>query len=450
MSAEVARLGPASGLGSGSAAEPNCLASGSDFTSDGRMSGVKPDPQRDMSGVKPDPQRDMSGVKPDPQERMAGVKREVLARVLICCGGTGGHLTPGIALAEELLARGYRPTLLISEKRVDGQLAAKYPHFEFLRLPGAPLAWHPAKLLRFFNQQLRGLVFAWRQVGRARPAAVVGFGGFTSAAMIVVGAARGVPVALHEANRVPGRAIRWLAPLARRVYVPAGVALGAARRGAKHELGLPVRREIRAVARADACAAFGFDPTLPVVTVLGGSQGATALNQWAQREAARLAGRGIQLCCVTGGQGEAEVQSHAGSNDRAVRALYLPFCDRMAVLLSATSLAVSRAGAGTIAELVRCRTPSILVPYPHAVDNHQAANAARLHEQEGAWVLPQHEVANRLTAEVLERVQNEELLERTRANLARLDEVDAAAAMADDVLTMAGLPRTAMHGEERA
>jgi UDP-N-acetylglucosamine--N-acetylmuramyl-(pentapeptide) pyrophosphoryl-undecaprenol N-acetylglucosamine transferase len=152
-----------------------------------------------------------------------------MSRFLISCGGTGGHLAPGIALAEELQRRGHAVRLLISRKQVDARLAEKYPQLEFEAVASAGLEGGVAGVIRFALGQMRALVTSWRRVRRERPVAVIGFGGFTSVGPAVAAWLLGVPVVLHEANRVPGRAVRVLGRIARRVYLPPGVALAAAR-----------------------------------------------------------------------------------------------------------------------------------------------------------------------------------------------------------------------------
>ena len=290
-------------------------------------------------------------------------------RFLIACGGTGGHLSPGIALAEGLVARGNRVTLLISHKKVDARLVEKYPHFTFLRIPGAPFSWKPAGLVRFLWQQLKGLSFGISLVRRERPHAIIGFGGFTTASIILAGFLHRVPVALHEANHVPGRAIRRLSKLARRVYLPPGDTLPGLKPGKLLSLGLPVRREIARESTSAARAVFDLDSSQPVLVVLGGSQGATALNDWARTHAAAFAAEGIQTYCVTGlGKSEGEVTEYLRRDGGTAKVIFSPFCDRMGTLMSAADLVVSRAGAGTLAELARCGTPSILIPFPHAAD----------------------------------------------------------------------------------
>lgn len=344
-------------------------------------------------------------------------------RVFISCGGTGGHLAPGIALGEALRARGLAVTLLISHKQVDARLIAKYSDFTVEKIPAAPFALSPARLLRCLVSQWRGFVMAWRLISRDRPVLLVGFGGFTTAAAIVVGALRGVPVVLHEANHVPGRAIRWLAPLARRLYLPPGVAAPGRRERITRSVGLPVRAEIRRRPREAARRALGLRPEGRVLVVLGGSQGAGSLNAWARAQAERLAEQGVQLYCVTGAAAES---SPTGAG------IFTLFCDRMADLFSAADLVVSRAGAGTLAELTRCTTPAVLVPYPHAADDHQAANAAWWVAQGGGVVVPETR-REELTTTVDALLADADRLATMRVSLGRLDRNDALASIMTDL-----------------
>ncbi len=352
---------------------------------------------------------------------------------LISCGGTGGHLSPGIALAEGLRTRGHRIALFISHKIIDTRLVAKYPDLTYVRIPGAPFGLHPATLFRFLWHQSHAFFFSVRQVRTLRPAGIVGFGGFTTASLMVAGALAGIPVALHEANRIPGRAIRLLGRLARRVYLPPGIVLPQARAGAVRPAGLPVRREIGRRGRAEACAALGLDPQHKVLAVLGGSQGASALNDWARRQAGALAQAGVQLYCVTGpGKGDDGAKTLPGPDGVPVKAVFIPFSDQMAEVLSAADLVLSRAGAGTIAELIRCGTPAVLVPYPQAADNHQAANAAWFASEGGGEVVAQADVAG-LDRVVPALLNNSVRLNACRERLAQLDRADTLQFMLDDL-----------------
>ncbi len=356
-----------------------------------------------------------------------------MSRFLLSCGGTGGHLSPGVALAEGLRARGHEVALLISRKKVDARLIEKYPQLHFRPMPGRGFSWHPLLFLRFLASQLAALWFCRRLVREFRPDVIVGFGGFTSVPAAIAGRLARVPVTLHESNRVPGLAIRALGRFAARVYLPLGLRLTGVGAAATRHVGLPVRREMVRLPAAAAREALGLDPNQRVLSILGGSQGAAVLNAWARDHLDALAAAGIQVCCVTGlGKGGAETLERRTSTGEPVRAVFLPFCDRMAELLSASDLVVSRAGAGTLAELVRCETPAILIPYPHAAADHQRANG-RFFERQGGGIVVEQTALSGLEAEVLELLGNDWLLRKFRGNLRRIDRANSLELMVQDL-----------------
>ena len=358
---------------------------------------------------------------------------------VISCGGTGGHLAPGIALAEGLTDRGHRVTLLISQKKVDARLVEKYPQFTFLRVPGIVFGWSPVKLVKFLISQAKGFLFCLRLINSEKPDGVIAFGGFTSAGVALAGWLRRVPVALHESNRVPGLAVRVLSGLASRVYLPTGVKLNGVRARRIRYVGMPVRREINPLPRAEACQKLGLSPSHCVLVVFGGSQGSGPLNDWVQAHLRILAAEGIQVYCVTGpDKGAASVVENPTTAGGTVKSVFVPFCDDVATLLSAADLVVSRAGAGTIAELIRCATPAILVPYPHAADDHQRANAEFFERQGGGFVVDQSRL-DRMQNEVLDTIFNDWLLRRFRANLERMDRENPLHLMLSDLEELARL-----------
>lgn len=360
-----------------------------------------------------------------------------MSRFLISCGGTGGHVSPGISLAEGLVARGHDATLLISMKKVDSRLVEKYPDLRFERMPGSGFSWHPARLARFASSQAAALAYCLRSVRAERPDVVVGFGGFTSAPSVIAARMLGIPVALHEANRIPGLAIRTFGRFAERVYLPLGVRISGVRAAATRHAGLPVRGEIARVPAAAAREALGLDPKQKVLVILGGSQGASSLNSWARARLETLAAEAIQVVCVTGlGKGAPETIVLSSSSGAPVRAIFMPFCDRVGELLSAADVVVTRAGAGTIAELIRCEIPAILVPYPHAASDHQRANAAFFERQGGGLVVEEAALGS-LHSEVLDLIFNDWLLRQFRGNLRRMDRANSLDLMLADLEEMA-------------
>ena len=365
-----------------------------------------------------------------------------MSRFIIACGGTGGHLSPGIALAEALVARGHGVTLFISHKKVDTRLVEKYPHLAAERVASAPFGVRPDMFARFAIKQSEGLLYSWRFLKANRPDAIIGFGGFTNAGVVVAGRLQGIPVALHEANRVPGKAVRRLSGLTARLYLPPGVRMPGIRGVLVRHTGLPVRNEITRMPRDVARAELGIDPTQKLLVVMGGSQGASNLNQWTEQNLAAFALEGIQLYCVTGmGKGNTMGRREVrGKNGQIVHAWFEAFSDRVGVLLSAADLVLSRAGAGTIAELVRCETPAILIPYPHAADNHQWANASYFEQQGGGVVVPEESLAS-LKQEVMDVIFNDWLLNKFRGNLRRMSQENSIDIIVHDLEDLAsGIP----------
>jgi len=348
-----------------------------------------------------------------------------MSRFLISCGGTGGHLSPGISLAEGLAARGHDAVLLVSRKKVDARLLAKYPQLRFERMPGTGFSLHPVKFVQCVVSQTRAFFFCLRLLRMLRPDGIVGFGGFTSAPVVIAGRVTGIPTALHEANRVPGLAVRALGRFARRVYLPPGIRIPGVRAAATRHVGLPVRREMARQPQTAARAALGLDPGHKLLVVLGGSQGAAPLNDWVRSQLEFFAHAGIQVYCVTGldkgSDGPVEVKTNTGAS---LPAHFVSFSDRIGELLSAADLVVSRAGAGTLAELIRCETPAILVPYPHAADDHQRANAAFFERQGGGIVVAQARLGQ-MRDEVVDIIFNDWLLRKFRGNLQRMDRANS-------------------------
>lgn len=358
-------------------------------------------------------------------------------KFLIACGGTGGHLAPGIALAEALQARGHTTTLFISEKKVDARLCGQYPKLTAIPVPGAPLGWRPAAFFRFVWYQGKGLRFSLNFARKFRPDAIVGFGGFTNTGIVIAGRSLDVPVALHEANRIPGRAIRLLSRLAARLYLPPGVRLPGRLGLLVRHTGLPVRAEVKRIPRAEARAILGVDPLQKLLVIIGGSQGSGPLNRWVEANLEALAREGVQMWCVTGlGKHEAQVRELRTKTGATVRAWFEPFTDRVGALFSAADLVVSRAGAGTLAELVRCETPAILIPYPFAANDHQRANALHFEQQGGGVVIGETAIGT-LKQEVADVLFNDSLINKFRNNLRRMSEENTIETMVHDLEELA-------------
>ncbi len=360
-----------------------------------------------------------------------------MSKFVITCGGTGGHLSPGIAIAEQLIQKGHRCWLVISKKQVDSRLIRNYQHFNFIRAPGAGFSLRPILFFKFIIEQFRLLIFSFRFLRSVRPDAIIAFGGYMTTGYAFSGFILGCPIAFHEANRKPGKAIRFLRGLADRLYLPEGVIVTGLPPHAIKNYGLPLRQEIKPMPKETARQRLGLDIEGKLLVVIGGSQGAQVLNEWVMDRSESLAAEGINIYCVTGlGKGVQSVSEYPLPNGRIIKTFYTPFTDCMGTVLSSADLVISRAGAGSIAELEHCGAPSILVPYPFAADDHQLANARFLEQRGGCIVLEQSRLSI-LQEEVLELIYNDWMLTQIRQNLERIERGTCAQKIAQDLENLA-------------
>lgn len=357
-----------------------------------------------------------------------------MRNIVIACGGTGGHLTPGIALAQNLEEKGYPSWLFISQKAVDSRLSRKYPKLSFEPMPGAPLIKSPLGLVRFVYGFIFSFIRSYRFFGRVGADALVGFGGFSSFGPAMAARARGIPVFIHEANRAVGKAVRFLAKRSDRLYLPEGVLLDGISPEVIRNIGYPLRKEFRRIPKERARKQLGISLHDRLLVVLGGSQGAVALNRWVKGNLEYLAAEGISTYCLTGMNNESSgVVQLEGLGGQIVTNRFVSFTDEMNTVLSAADLVISRAGAGAIAEIVRCRIPSILIPYPFAADNHQFLNGEFLELKGGAILCPEDKMSENLLDEVREVMFNEDFRTILRRNLFALDSGDIASRISDDI-----------------
>ena len=357
-----------------------------------------------------------------------------MSKFLIACGGTGGHLAPGIAIAELLHADGHDCVLLASEKEIDSVLLKKYRHLKFYRIPGRAFSGGiKAKMVSAYS-----LISSYRVASRLlreqKGDLVLLFGGFLSVGLGFAAQDACLPIALHESNCIPGRATRLLRHFATRVYLPDDVELAGVSPFKRRYYGYPIRKEMHHVLKAKAYEHLQIEVQNKLLVVIGGSQGAEALNQWVVENFEELAEAGISVYCVTGLDRKVseKVLRHENRNREIIEATFIQFSSQMGNVLSAADLVVSRAGAGSIAEIIRCRAPSILIPYPYAAAGHQHANALA-HEKQGAGKVLLEENLDRLAAEVKELLFNDRLLNKFKSNMERLDCLDSGQLIARDL-----------------
>jgi UDP-N-acetylglucosamine--N-acetylmuramyl-(pentapeptide) pyrophosphoryl-undecaprenol N-acetylglucosamine transferase len=345
------------------------------------------------------------------------------APVLIMAGGTGGHIFPGLAVAAALRARGVPVLWLGAEGGLETRLVPQHG----LTLTALPVRGLRGKGLRSLLgaplMLLRALFAALRAMRQARPRCAISLGGYAAGPGGLAAWLLGVPLLVHEQNRVPGMTNRWLARLARRVLCGFPDAFPPSPK--LEVVGNPVRAEIAAL---DAPAArLGGRAGALRLLVLGGSQGARALNR-ALPEALSTRPGVWQVRHQCGERFAAEAREAYA--DAGVDAVILPFIADMAEAYGWADLVVCRAGALTIAELAAAGVGALLVPFPFAVDDHQTLNAGFLVEAGAAELLAEgSDLGARLGAALDRLAQREALLrlaERARG-LARIDAAERVA-----------------------
>lgn len=321
--------------------------------------------------------------------------------VLIAGGGTGGHLMPALAIAEQLRKSdpGRRIVLVGAVRGVEATLLPRRD-FPFHLLPAEPLyrqQWW--KNLRWPFLVFRLIREVDRLLDRERPGVVVGTGGYASGPLVWRAAKRGIPTAIQEQNAYPGLATRWLSRSVREIWL----GVPEARRLLKPGPGSTVLETGNPILppdpsrRPDALRRLGLDPSRRVVLVTGGSQGALAVNEAVAGWLDSGAGSGIQVLWTTGRGTYDRFQSRQARPAVQV----FDFLDPMADAYAVADLAISRAGMMTVAELAAWGIPSILIPLPTAAADHQTPNAEAMAKAGAAVHLPQSELSGSRLGELV-------------------------------------------------
>jgi UDP-N-acetylglucosamine--N-acetylmuramyl-(pentapeptide) pyrophosphoryl-undecaprenol N-acetylglucosamine transferase len=294
-------------------------------------------------------------------------------RILIACGGTGGHLFPGIAVGEALRARGHEVLLLISEKKVDSQASQKYSHLDFKTTPAvAKPATLSLRMLPFLWKMWKSVRHAKRILREFQADAVLGMGGFTSLPPVYAGRRLGLKTFIHDSNARPGRANVLTSRFCTLVFLGLDVAKSFFPKRETITTGTPVRPEITQLPSREAAALrFQLDPAKRTIVVTGGSQGARRLNELSA-EAAKSLPADVQVLHIAGPTDFQRVSDIVNGHPGYV---VLGFCDQMPSAYAIADLVVARSGASSMTEIASAGHPSILVPYPYAADDHQTRNA---------------------------------------------------------------------------
>src|SRR6266849_4631056 len=345
---------------------------------------------------------------------------------VIACGGTGGHLFPGIAVAEVLRDRGHEVILLVSEKEIDALALSEGATFPFEKLPtvGLPSPFSPTVFgfVRRFGQSLSLCGSIYRKF---KPQVVLGMGGFTSTAPVLAGRIRGVSTFIHESNAVPGKANRMTARVVNAVMLGFKECAPFFPKTHTEVTGTPVRTELVRLDRKVARQKLGLHEDLLTLLVMGGSQGASGINQALIKSLPFLQGAPLQVIHLSGVRDERLVADNYRREN--VPAYIAAFHHRMEEVYSAADLLVARSGAASLAEFAAFSLPSILIPFPYATDDHQTRNAEIYARAQAAILFKESELSGELLArKIRELIENPEQIQRMAANCSRLAPTDAA------------------------
>jgi UDP-N-acetylglucosamine--N-acetylmuramyl-(pentapeptide) pyrophosphoryl-undecaprenol N-acetylglucosamine transferase len=313
-------------------------------------------------------------------------------RVLIAGGGTGGHLYPGIAVAQAIAATGGEPVFVGTARGLETRLVpqAGFP-LELITVSGLK-RMGLAKMMRGLARLPTAFLESRRILRRLRPHVVLGVGGYASGPLVLTAAVSGYPTAIQEQNSVPGFTNRVLGRFARRIFIAFDEAASAFARRKVRFTGNPVRRGL--IERAAAFAGHDAQNAKSIL-ILGGSQGSHAVNELAAGMVRVLDARGRLPPIVhqTGPDEHDRMQVHYAALGYEGRVEVRAFIDDMPAALADARIVVARAGALTLAELAIMRRPAVLIPLPTAADDHQTINAFAFQRAGAALVLPQGEAS---------------------------------------------------------
>ena len=368
-------------------------------------------------------------------------------RVLIAAGGTGGHLYPGIAIAEEWM-RIHPDSKVVFVGTSRGPETKAVPRAGFALetiaargLPRKPgIGWFTAAY-----GLAKGLWQSFRLVVDLKPHVVVGTGSYVSAPVVLVARLFGIPVILQEQNSIPGATNRWLNLLANEVHINFLESRGYFRR--KNNLrvsGNPIRRSLLLQDKSSAYEALNLSPEKRTLFVFGGSHGATSINRATEGALDRLKHlTQLQVIWQTGTEDFEAVSKRFQNFPIKVRVF--PYLEAIEKAYAVADVAVCRAGAMTIAELTACGVASILVPYPHATRDHQTHNARGLLDRDAALVIADKDLSPETLAKAIDSLlRDEQRLRRLGRNARAFARVDAAQRIArsmDQLVATSPIPR---------
>jgi UDP-N-acetylglucosamine--N-acetylmuramyl-(pentapeptide) pyrophosphoryl-undecaprenol N-acetylglucosamine transferase len=324
-------------------------------------------------------------------------------RILISAGGTGGHLYPAQALAQQLMKQTVPSHVLFVAGGLGSNRHFDRNSFSFQEITCPLLSLHPKKCLKGAIHLFKGIRQSILILKNYQPDVVVGFGSYYTVPILLAAKWLKIPIVLHEANSIPGRANKWLAPLATHVAVnfPSSAAFFKRK---TIDVGLPLRNgyQLSAISKESALDYYAFSSERQTLLISGGSQGSRAINELIQECLPVFQKLSLQIIHLTGDSAMAiHLSSFYASHH--IPAQVKVFEPQMQMAWRAADAFLGRSGASSIAESLEFEVPGILIPYPYATDKHQEKNADFLVDTVGsAWKLLENQLTSKLLSETIE------------------------------------------------
>ncbi|MCK9410262.1 MAG: undecaprenyldiphospho-muramoylpentapeptide beta-N-acetylglucosaminyltransferase [Bacteriovoracaceae bacterium] len=355
--------------------------------------------------------------------------------ILFAGGGTGGHLYPAIAIAEEILKQDPKAAVAFvgTKQKIEARVVPQKGYqFHTIWISGFSRRVRLNNIL-FPLKVLVSLIQSFFLIQRVKPNVVVGTGGYVCGPILYVASMMKLPTVVHESNSYPGVTTRLLASRVQKVFTQFEVTKKWLSPDANIEVvGNPTRAELSKTTRDEGCAFFGLSSVKKTLFAFGGSLGASSINKVMPAVIDDAIAKDYQVIWQTG---ETEWQS-ASSILQHPNIKIMKYVDRMDCGYAAANVIVSRSGATTLAELTRLGKPAVLVPYPYAAANHQELNANTMVESGAAVMIKDAELQERLLITVRRLMENESERAQMSERSLLLGKPDAAAVIAEKILKM--------------
>ncbi|GAN34958.1 MAG: undecaprenyldiphospho-muramoylpentapeptide beta-N-acetylglucosaminyltransferase [Candidatus Brocadia sinica] len=366
-------------------------------------------------------------------------------KVIFAGGGTGGHLMVGLSTAEEICSRFHEAEIIFlgTGKKFEKR-CVEQKGFQYQQLRAKKWGKSYKYIFTFIGTMLASIVESLFVMRKFNPDIVVGLGGYVSVAPIVAAKLLGIPSVLLEQNVIPGKANRFLARWVDEVYCHwRGPIKWFNKAKVVRVTGTPIRKDILFSKRSRSAEKFGLSSSKKTILIMGGSQGAQAINEVIVKSLPKLEtlSDDLQIIHCTGDYGyEAAKAAYAQTK---IDAFVCSFLDDMGAAFSMTDIIVCRAGATTIAEITAIGIPAILIPYPHATDNHQYWNAMELVSNGGGYLVQQLDLTPEKIAElVTDLFYNKEKYDRMKMFNRGMGIPNASVNVVDNICRVIGLKST--------